>query len=134
MKFLVAAAALFSLLAPASAAPLGPTAQTLEAIHGTAVNDPARFFDGMDSRVNLLEPTAYAPLPAVAEEKPAETRFDSREIAPGLTLHEPVPPSAATAVPPVRDQSARGGSPSLAMILAVCASVALAAALLLIFL
>jgi hypothetical protein len=131
MKRLSWIAALLVPAAFASAAGLGPTTQTLEAIHGTAVTDPARFFDGLESRVNVLEPMGYAPLPPAPEDKPAETRLESHAAATELAVREPLPPEPSTRP---RGEAPRSGAVDWTTILAVGLSVALAAALLLIFL
>ena len=89
MRILFAVAALFVYFTPALAANMGPSAQTLEALHGTAVTDPARFFDGMASRVNVVEPMFYAPLPGAPEEAPVETRLGATVMTPAVLANEP---------------------------------------------
>ncbi|MDE2142345.1 MAG: hypothetical protein KGL74_14060 [Elusimicrobia bacterium] len=127
MRFFLAAALLSLFSSAASAAPMGPAAQTLEALHGTAVNDPARFFDGMSDRVSVVEPSGYVALPPAPAEPPAEIKFDSRRIAPGLTLHEPVPPLP-------KASRARAAASSDAVYYVIGASLVAAAVLLLLLL
>lgn len=111
-------AALFSFLgASAFAAALEPAAQTLEAMHGASISDPDRFFDGLASRVHLVEPVAYAPLP---EPPPAPVvQFDSRRVAPGVTLHTPLPaPESVPASAAALEPKAEGGPPIWGLIAA----------------
>ena len=117
----------FALLlrASASAADMGPTSQTLDAMRGEAVSNPDLFFDGMDSRVTSPLPIYYAPLPAVPATVPDDTRFDSRRIAPGLTLQRPVPASKG---------SSGSGSMGTVLMFALGAALVAAAVLLLLFL
>jgi hypothetical protein len=122
---LISAVGLALLLrASAPAAEMGPTSQTLDAMRGEAVSNPDLFFDGMDSRVTSPLPVYYAPLPAVPATMPGDTSFDSRRIAPGLTLHRPVPASKGS------------GSSSMGTVLmfALGAALVAAAVLLLLFL
>lgn len=88
------AAPLFFLLlaAPAAAAVVGPTSQTLEALRGSAGSndDGAKLFDGYGERVRSLAPVEYAPLPPAPVQPPAApVTFDSRRVAPNVVLHAP---------------------------------------------
>lgn len=103
---------------------MGPASQTLDAMRGEAVSNPDLFFDGMDSRVTSPMPIYYAPLPAVPATVPDDTRFDSRRIAPGLTLHQPVPASKGSS----------SGSMGTVLMFALGAALVAAAVLLLLFL
>lgn len=117
--------------APAFAAGLGPSTQTLEAMHGSAIANPNNFFDGLDARVSALQPVEYAPLPLAPQTKPVEpidTGFDSHVIAPGLTVHHPVPPQD------VRPTSGSEGISGMTIVLIVAAAVVGVALLLLLLL
>lgn len=105
---------------------MGPASQTLEAMRGEAVSNPDRFFDGMDSRVTSPMPIYYAPLPAVTAAMPGDTTFDSRSVAPGLTIHTPMHPA--------KDSSSSSGSMGTVLMFALGAALVAAAVLLLLFL
>jgi len=125
-RLLSAAGFALLLCASAPAADMGPASQTLDAMRGEAVSNPDHFFDGMDARVTSPLPVYYAPLPAVPETLPDDTIFDSRRIAPGLTLHQPI--SAA------RSSTASSGSMGTVLMFALGAALVAAAVLLLLFL
>lgn len=96
---------------PAAAATLGPASQTLEALRGSAVTDPDAFFDGLAGRVSVVTPSSFVALPQVRARVPDarfDTRFDSRVVAPGVTVHRPLTRSerrAASAESPVSTQA-----------------------------
>jgi hypothetical protein len=112
---------------PASAATMGPAAQTLEALRGAAVDAPDRFFDGMDQRVTVLAPSSFVALPKDLEPAAADASFDSRVVAPGVTVHRPVPPEPRA---PSRAEGFSGGT----VLLVAGAALIAAAVLLLLFL
>jgi hypothetical protein len=133
MTFLRCALILSLSCGAASAATLVPASQTLEAIHGAAVTDADKFFDGLSSRVKLVTPTEYAPLPSVPTETAPESSAAAPALAPSATIESPGAAMRET-VPPSSSASSARGESSAGLWIGIALAVAAAAVLLLLLL